>query len=155
MVRRAVLTRTRVALLLSLAACSSPARPEPAKPDPVSDVPPPTPGDVTQPAPSAPPAEAPVAPAAIADARAKLLAKYGEPHRERIERGVTQVAALWRTSDGDLAEFVVDQFAAEPKDRDALFAKLEATFEQLEGHVLEAGRTVRWGTEVESGPMRR
>ncbi|MEJ7600623.1 MAG: hypothetical protein WKG01_22135 [Kofleriaceae bacterium] len=90
---------------------------------------------------------------AVADAKTKLVAKYGEPHRERIERGVTQVAALWRTSDGDLAEFVVDQFAAEPKDRDTLFAKLESTFEQLDGHVLEAGRTVRWGTEVEAGPM--
>jgi hypothetical protein len=139
-------------------ACSSPAKPpvEPVRQDPPADPQEPMQPDGTLPIGNTDqpvPADQPVSVAAIADAKAKLLAKHGAPHKERIERGVSQVAALWRQSDGDLAAFVVDQFAAEQKDRDALFAKLEATFEQLEGHILEAGRTVRWGTEVESGPV--
>ncbi len=95
----------------------------------------------------------PVAPAAIADAKARLLAKHGAAHRERIERGVDQVAALWRTGDGDLAAFCVEQFVAESATRELLFDRLQTTLEQLAGHFLEIGRTVRWHTEVDTGPM--
>src|SRR5450432_1246570 len=38
---------------------------------------------------------------AIADAKAQLLAKYND-QRNRIDRGVDQVAALWRSTAGDL-----------------------------------------------------
>ena len=65
-----------------------------------------------------------VMPEQIAEAKARLLAKHGAAHRERIERGVDQVAALWRAGDGDLAAFCVEQFVAEPAARDALFARL-------------------------------
>ena len=41
-----------------------------------------------------------------AEAKAALVAKHGEAHRARIERGVDQVASLWRESDGDFAAFV-------------------------------------------------
>ena len=95
----------------------------------------------------------PLAAAAIADAKAKLVAKHGEPHRAAIERGVDQVASLWRTSDGELTEFCMAQFLVEPAARDALFARLQDVIEQANGHFLELGRTVRWGTEVEAGPM--
>jgi hypothetical protein len=94
-----------------------------------------------------------VAPAAIADAKAKLIAKYGAAHRARIERGVDQVATTWRESDGDVVAFCLEQFVAEPAAIDALFARLEGLIEQIDGHVLELGRSARWGTEVESGPM--
>ena len=36
----------------------------------------------------------------------ELVQKHGESQRPRIERGVRQVAALWRKDDGDLAAFV-------------------------------------------------
>jgi hypothetical protein len=86
----------------------------------------------------------------IADAKAKLIAKHGEAQRARIVRGVDQVATLWRPSDGDLAAFCSEQFAANP---DALFARMEAIDEQIRGHDLEIGRAARWGTEVDTGPM--
>ena len=100
-------------------------------------------------------ADAPVAvkPETIADAKAKLLAKYGPTSKDRIDRGVAQVAALWRASDGDLVEFCLAQFAAEPAQRDALFTRMEAIIEQLRGHFQELDRTVKWTTEVESGPI--
>ncbi len=91
-------------------------------------------------------------PAAIADAKAKLIARHGDARRAEIERGVDQVASLWRTTDGDLAAFCVEQFAADAKARDALFARLEAAMEQIDGHFLELGRSMRWGSEVEDGP---
>lgn len=102
------------------------------------------------PAPSSP---APVSPAAVADAKAKLVAKHGEARRAEIERGVDQVATLWRATDGDLAAFCLEQFAADAKARDALFARFEAAMEQIDGHFLEISRAVRWGTEVEDGPQ--
>jgi len=51
------------------------------------------------PKPAAPPpavTDQPVAAAAVADAKAKLIAKHGEAKRAEIERGVDQVAGLWR-----------------------------------------------------------
>jgi hypothetical protein len=108
------------------------------------------------PIPVQPPAATPAAPksqkvatTAIADAKQKLLAKYGD-QRERIDRGVDQVAALWRTTDGDFVAFCVEQFAAND---DLLFARMEALTEQIRGHNNEIGRAARWGSEVDTGPM--
>ncbi len=94
-----------------------------------------------------------VAPELVARAKAQLIAKHGPAHRERIERGVDQVAKLWRKGDGDLVELCTDQFVTDPAARDALFNRLQTTLEQIRGHFLELGRTVRWATEVESGPI--
>ncbi len=105
------------------------------------------------------PAPAPAAPSGalardvIADAKAKLVAKHGAANADRIGKGVDQAAALWRAEDGDFSAFCVAQFVADAKERDALFARMEATMEQVRGHFNELGRTVRWATEVESGPI--
>ena len=44
--------------------------------------------------------------------KAELVAKYGEPQRARIDRGVDQVLAQWRPADGDLAAFLHAQDGA-------------------------------------------
>jgi len=115
------------------------------------------PTDTSKPGPGEPPAMsdplAPVSPAAVSDAIAKLTAKHGPSHTAAIRTGVDQAASLWRASDGDFAAFCVEHYLATPAAREALFVKLQATVEQIHGHVLELGRTVRWGTEVEDGPM--
>ncbi len=131
--------RTRVSVLICLAACFGRDNPRhvTAKTDE------PAAANVT---------EVPIGKAAIDDAKQKLLAKY-PAERERIERGVDQVAALWRVSDGDLAAFVVEQFVADPKARDLLFDRLQSMLEQIKGHDLELGRSARWHTEVDTGPM--
>jgi len=107
---------------------------------------------VTPPATTAAEDTAPVAPEAIAKAKQALLAKHGEAHRARIEQGVDQVATLWRAGDGDLVAFCVEQFTVGPA-RDELFRRLESSLEQIRGHVLELGRTMRWHTDVDTGPM--
>ena len=84
---------------------------------------------------------------------AELVAKHGESHRPAIERGLKQVAALWRTEDGDLAAFAREYYLADDKLRDQVFARYEALFEQLEGHMLEISRELRRPSDVDIGPM--
>lgn len=90
---------------------------------------------------------------AIADAKARCVKKHGEASRAAIEKGVDQAAALWRASDGDLAAFCEEQFVVDAKARDALFERMQEVNEQMRGHFLELGRTLRWNTEVDTGPM--
>jgi hypothetical protein len=150
--RRSALARALVASSLSAAlACGGSARTGTATAPGGEDGPAaPTAAD-----PAAPKEEAirPVPPEMIAAAKAALLKKHGEGARARIERGVDQVAALWRVSDGDMVAFAEAQFVAEPAAVDSLFNRLEAQMEQIGGHMLEIGRSVRWATEVESGPI--
>ncbi len=152
--------RTFVPLIAAVAACSGPAKP-------ATVVPAPTPGAPAMPAdPDATSAATPVKPAppgataaitvtpdVIAGAKQALIARHGEGQRTRIERGVDQVASLWRPEDGDLAAFVTAQFVADQAGIDKLFARLESQLEQIDGHGLELGRSLRWDTEVDTGPM--
>jgi len=141
--------------VLAAAACSGPAKPStvPAPvPGPSDPVEVPSPEPPTPAPPIATPTPITVTPDVIRSAKQALIAKYGEAQRARIERGIDQVASLWRPEDGDLAAFVAAQFVADPAEVDKLFARLEAQLEQVDGHVLELGRSMRWDTEVDTGP---
>ncbi len=89
----------------------------------------------------------------VAALKAELVAKHGEAQRARIERGVEQVASLWREEDGDLGAFAREHFLADPQALDATFARLQGTFEQLDGHMNELARTLRWATDLDLGPL--
>jgi hypothetical protein len=94
--------------------------------------------------------------AAAKSAKASLLKAYGplgDAQRARIERGVDQVASLWRKSDGDLAAFVQRSFVADPGQLDLLFMRFQAAFEQLDGHMNEIARELRWSSDVDVGPL--
>ena len=95
----------------------------------------------------------PVAPDAVAAAKKALLDRHGEKHRARIERGVDQVAALWRVVRRRPGRVLSRPVRRRAGRVDALFARFESQLEQIGGHMLELGRTLRWATEVESGPM--
>ncbi len=84
---------------------------------------------------------------------AELTKQFGEAQRARVVQGVRQVAALWRKEDGDLAAFAKDNFIVEQKDLDATFARFEANFEQLDGHLLEIGRELQKPTALDVGPL--
>ena len=71
--------------------------------------------------------------AAIADAKAKLVAKYGA-HAPTSSAASIRSRRCGATSDGDLAAFCLEQFVAEPKARDELFARLQAMSEQIRAH---------------------
>ena len=86
----------------------------------------------------------------------ELVAKYGEAQRPRIRRGLKQVGDVWRASDGDAAvfrEFVNRSFASEGPALDALFARSEKLFEQLDGHMLEIVREFRSQSDLDLGPI--
>lgn len=83
----------------------------------------------------------------------ELLSKHGDSQRERVNRGVDQVLSLWRPGDGDVGEFIRAHFIADPTLLEASFQRLEATFEQLDGHFLEIGRELRRPTDLDLGPL--
>lgn len=133
----------RIALPLSLAAVLSCGT---ATPTPVPEAPaPPEPTAMTEPAPVAPFDPEPLV--------VELVARHGADHEARLRRGIAQVAALWRTEDGDLATFVREHYVADPAQRDLTFARFEAMLEQIDGHFLELGRDLRRPTELDLGPM--
>jgi hypothetical protein len=87
---------------------------------------------------------------------AELAARHGEGSRARAERGITQVASLWRTEDGDSAafeEFVRRNFAADDATRKVLLERMDRLHEQLDGSMNEIGRAFRWQADVEAGPI--
>lgn len=72
--------------------------------------------------------------------KAELLQKYGESDKFRVERGVEQVAGLWRSTDGSAGEFTAfcrENFAAGGASLQALFEKLEFYSEVIGGHFAE------------------
>jgi hypothetical protein len=86
----------------------------------------------------------------------ELVEKYGEGQRERLRRGLEQTARFWRTEDGDAkayAEFVRTNFAGDQATLDALFKRLEAAMESLDGHMVEVIRDFRMHTDLDSGPV--
>ena len=66
-----------------------------------------------------------------------LKDSLGEPAYFRIERGVRQVADLWREPDGtagEFAEFCKRSFVADEARLDQLFHTLERNFEVFDGY---------------------
>ena len=93
---------------------------------------------------------------AAAPATAARVAKHGPGQRARAERGVAQVVAAWRPSDGDavaLQRFLEAQFVSDPARLDALLARFEQSLEALDGGFVEQNRTLsRWAV-LDLGPM--
>jgi hypothetical protein len=75
--------------------------------------------------------------ATLAKAKAELLQKFGSTEKFRVERGLDQVAGLWRAEDGkgtDFVAFCQENFAPEGKPLQALFEKLAFYNEVLGGY---------------------
>ncbi|HCF59163.1 MAG TPA: hypothetical protein DFS52_14365 [Myxococcales bacterium] len=83
----------------------------------------------------------------------ELLAKHGASQQERIRRGLRQVAAQWRPSDGNFSAFAREHFIADEATLALTVARLEAVLEQLEGHNTEISRALRAPTDLEIGPL--
>jgi hypothetical protein len=106
--------------------------------------------------PTIPPPPKALRPAA-ARAVATLAAKHGDEERARAERGVAQAAAFWRAGDGDAQAFEAfcgEHFLPRGEALDATFARLEASFEALDGHALEIYRELSRYAQLDEGPMR-
>jgi len=87
---------------------------------------------------------------------AELVASHGESVRVRAERGVRQVASLWRDEDGDATafeSFVRGQFAPDQARLDTMFARMDAMHEQIDGSMLNMLLKLRWQTDLDLGPI--
>jgi hypothetical protein len=89
----------------------------------------------------------------VAALKAKLIKQHGDAQRARIERGVDQLVSLWQAEDGDLETFANEHFIADQKLLDDTFARFEANFEQLDGHLLEVARELRRASDLDVGPL--
>ncbi|HYK43033.1 MAG TPA: hypothetical protein VE007_11640 [Thermoanaerobaculia bacterium] len=88
--------------------------------------------------------------------QSELVGKYGAAERDRIARGLAQVAEFWRPSDGtpaDMEQFVRTNFAADPATREALFERLQMLQESLDGHMNEIIRDFRRQSDLDLGPI--
>jgi hypothetical protein len=101
-----------------------------------------------------------LSPAWIKDASAgletQLVARYGEPQRARVRRGLRQVAEFWRAADGDrpaFEEFVRANFAGDQAALDTVFNRFERLLEQLDGHMHEINREFRQQLDLDAGPV--
>ena len=84
-----------------------------------------------------------------------LTVKFGAAQRDRIHRGVAQMAQFWRPEDGDakvFADFAIENFASTQPEVDELFSRMQALLESLDGHMLEIGRDFRKQTDLDLGP---
>jgi hypothetical protein len=87
---------------------------------------------------------------------AKLIAKYSEAQRARVERGLRQAADFWRAEDGDgvaFEEFVLAHFAGDQATLDSMFQRFQHLLEQLHGHMQEIGREFRQQADLDLGPV--
>ncbi len=86
----------------------------------------------------------------------KVVERCGDKDRPRIERGVRQVAANWRSSDGDdeaFGAFCVEQFIADEAQLEVLHARIQDNLEQVHGHLLEVERYLREPTDLTRGDI--
>jgi hypothetical protein len=86
----------------------------------------------------------------------QLIAKYGEGQRQRVERGLPQVAEFWRAEDGDanaFEEFVLANFAGDQAALDTMFQRFQRLLEQLDGHMHEIAREFRQQADLDAGPV--
>jgi hypothetical protein len=93
---------------------------------------------------------------AVPDAIKALIELHGQNLRASIEAGVKQASRLWTAADGSAPEFVAfckDHYLSTDDDRAALLARLEENLEQVFGHLLEMGRSLRRHTDLDIGQV--
>ncbi|MFO7874387.1 MAG: hypothetical protein R6U62_07880 [Bacteroidales bacterium] len=93
--------------------------------------------------------QSPVSDGTIEQVIDNLIAEHGDEHADRIDRGVNQIAALWRSDDGtesDFESFCTEQFIGDQQQLDMVFDRLGHYFQHLYGYMnrihLELNRQV-------------
>ncbi len=87
---------------------------------------------------------------------AELLKKYGESEKFRIERGVSQCASLWQSTDGnetDFNKFCADNFIVDSNKLDEVFNTISKNFESLNGHFNQIMLDLREKMDLDKGEV--
>jgi len=101
-------------------------------------------------------AAAPALENAAAEAKQALRARHGEDEAARIDRGIAQVARLWRAEDGDAAafkDFVLAEFAPQGEALDGVYRRFEFASERVNGYFTSLVRDLRQGVDLDRGPL--
>ncbi len=100
----------------------------------------------------------PISNASLEQVINQLIDKHGDEHADRIRRGVSQTASLWRAGDGsvqDFETFCKHSFIADQDELDEVFDRLAHNFEHLFGYmsriILELNRQIH----EDRGPIHR
>ena len=86
----------------------------------------------------------------------QLTEKFGESRHDLIKRGVSQVAALWKTEDGTAEEFeafCLENYQGDDAGRKTLFEKLSANYEVLWGHMNQMSLMLNKPLHLDWGPI--
>ncbi len=84
----------------------------------------------------------------------ELTSQHGQD--ERIAKGVEQVAALWRETDGtadDFKTFCKEYYVNNPQAREELFKSLSSNFEALWGHSNQISVELNKALHLDVGPL--
>jgi len=98
----------------------------------------------------------PITQAQVEQTQNELIQKFGEGQQFRIERGVSQVANLWRQADGSFHEFKTfceERFVADEAELETLFNKLSFGFEVLNGNFLKISKDLMRPLHLDMGPV--
>ena len=85
-----------------------------------------------------------------------LIADHGQISKDRIQRGLKQVAEYWKKEDGDVdifESFVQQNFVSEQSILDQIFDRYQKHIEKINGHMDRLVLDFRWQTDVDLGPI--
>lgn len=96
-------------------------------------------------------------PAAIGeDAITDAIAQITATDHDRMERGVRQVARLWRAEDGtaeDFKTFCKENYINNEAERKAVFERISFYMEGIGGFFNQMILRLRWNTDLDTGPL--
>lgn len=96
-------------------------------------------------------------PAAIGeDAITDAIAQITATDHDAMERGVRQVARLWRAEDGSPEEFKAfckDNYIDDAAERKAVFDRISFYMEGVTGFFNRMSLRLRWNTDLDTGPL--
>ena len=85
-----------------------------------------------------------------------LIAMHGEEHRARIEQGVRQAAAMWRSEDGNAEDFIAvcsEHFIPDQELLDNTFQRYERNLMLINGYLTELRRDLMVPLHLDTGPI--
>jgi hypothetical protein len=98
----------------------------------------------------------PVSESSIAKTIDLLVEKTGDDQRIRIDKGVRQVASLWREEDGsagDFETFCSEHFIGDPQELQLVFEKVSRNTEILTGHNNKISLDLQVPLHLDVGPI--
>ena len=98
----------------------------------------------------------PIDEAVIQETIEELVENFGEGNSFRIDKGVRQMASLWRNADGDSEDFrtfVTGHFVGDPAEREMVFGKISRNMEILYGHFNKMVLDLQVPLHLDVGPI--